>query len=172
MSQDIQRRNIQRRQRQRNELDRVDATPKGYESLVSSVLTVTIFGATILTTLVSGIADPADLSPNPRFSLKTVRTFLAVSWLLFVLALVLSGFARSMHAFYMEQLQGSAHAWRRKWGITALLFASSLQMLNVSAFFFLALTIMAYVEVVGFIAVVALLAAAMGVLIMFVVQWR
>jgi hypothetical protein len=146
------------------------AVVKGFESLLAFVLTVTIFGAGILTTIVAGISDPADSNPYPRFKKDTVRAFLAISWLLFVLALAVGGFTQSLLAFQKEKA-GSMEEWRHKWGVAGLVASSVLQLLIIGAFLFLSLTILAYVEVVGWFAVGFTSAAALGVLILLAVQW-
>jgi len=87
-----------------------NAVIKGFGGLLAFVLTVTIFGAGILTTIVSGVSDPADSNPKTRFTKDTVRAFLAISWLLFVLALAVAAFTQSLLAFQKEN-GGSAEAF-------------------------------------------------------------
>jgi hypothetical protein len=87
---------------------------------------------------------PGRLIAESRFTKEMVRAFLAISWLLFVLALAVGGFARSLLAFYRDQ-SGSAQDMRRKLEALGLSASSLLQLLITGAFSFLDLTVLAYV---------------------------
>lgn len=66
---------------------------------------------------------------------------------------------------------GSAEDLRRKLGVWGLVAILVMQLLIVGVFFFLALTIVAYVEVVGWFAVVFTPAAALRVLLLLAMLW-
>jgi hypothetical protein len=150
--------------------DDEDPVLKGFESLLAFVLTITIFGASILTTVVTGVSDPADSNPNSRFTKDTVLAFLAISWLLFILALAVTALIQSFLAFEKEK-GTTAKRLEDKYGVWGLVASTVLQLLIIGGFVFLSLSILAYVEVVGWFALGFTLAAALGVLILLAVQW-
>ncbi|TFB02529.1 hypothetical protein CCMA1212_005598 [Trichoderma ghanense] len=140
-----------------------EAVTKSFEAFLSFVLTVTIFGASIFTVIVSDIPDPAAVSPEPKFSKQTIRTFLAISWLLFAVALSLGAFSMSVYYAQREKAgQGFTEEQIRKLRPLGVLASSMLQILIIVAFLFLSLVLVAYAEVVGWVAVAFSAAAAFG----------
>ncbi|EXL65641.1 hypothetical protein FOPG_18140 [Fusarium oxysporum f. sp. conglutinans race 2 54008] len=131
-----------------------EAVTKSFEVFLSFVVTVTIFGAAIFTVVISEIVDPSTISSNAKFDKQTVRTFLAISWLLFVVALGLAAF--SMSTFYAEREKaggGFSEEQIRKWRPWGILASFMLQIMIIVAFLFLSLVLVAYTEGVGWVAV-------------------
>src|SRR5579859_3097453 len=85
-----------------NHTDKGEIVIKSFEGFLSFVIGVSIFGASTFAVVVSQIANPSDLYAKPRFTAKTVRTFLAISWLLFILALGIVGFSMSVVTYQRE----------------------------------------------------------------------
>jgi hypothetical protein len=85
-----------------NHKDGGEIVIKSFEGFLSFVIGVSIFGASTFTVVVSQIQDPSDLYAKPRFTAETVRTFLAIAWLLFILALGIVGFSMSVVTFQRE----------------------------------------------------------------------
>lgn len=127
---------------------------KSFEGFLSFVIEVSIFGASTFTVIVSEIANPADLPQNPRFGQETVRNFVALAWLLFIIALCVTGFSITLLTFQREAAIASfGDEWEAKCqrlGLAAFVF---LQGLIIGAFMFLSLAVAAYTETVGWIAV-------------------
>ncbi|KAK0651291.1 hypothetical protein B0T16DRAFT_403547 [Cercophora newfieldiana] len=92
--------------------------------------------------IVSTLQDPAEVSSAHRFDLSTVRIFIAISWFLFTVALVLSVF---LPGFVAKENRDENNETRRN----LVLFI--LYSLEIGAFIFLALTVAAYIDVVGFL---------------------
>jgi hypothetical protein len=146
---------------------------KSFEGFLSFTVGISIFGASIFTVIVSEIADPTGLSANARFGLKTVRAFLAISWLLFVLALGIGGFSMSVLAYARENTSatGSDVERIREWEPLGLLASSIIQALIIGAFLFLSLVVVAYTGAVGWVAVALTSAIATLALVNLAIQW-
>ncbi|OCL11451.1 hypothetical protein AOQ84DRAFT_262611, partial [Glonium stellatum] len=118
---------------------------KSFQAFISFIVGVSIFGASTFSIVVSEIANPADHSPNPQFGRETVRTFLALSWLFFILALALGGFSMSVATSLQEKADGkistNALGKLKRWGLLASFL---LQALLIAAFLFLSLALVAY----------------------------
>jgi hypothetical protein len=133
------------------------------DGYLKAVIAISVFGGQItFTVIVSEIADPAAPSPtstdaqtNRLFGMETVRMFVALSWLFFMVEL---GIAALVKILLMDETMKSAartyFAHRKRnflyiySGITFLLNG-----LPLVAFLFLALAVAAYVPVVGWIGV-------------------
>ena len=113
---------------------------------LSFTVGVSIFGASIFTVIVSEIAQPGKPPSNERFDERTVRTLLAISWLLFVLALGIGGVSINLLTGTGENPQ----FWSRL-KIRSLILL--LQSLIIGAFLILSLVIVAYTGDVGWVAV-------------------
>jgi hypothetical protein len=89
--------------------------------------------------IISNIANPKVISQHGRFDLSTIRILLAVSWLLFIVVLNLSfSFAQNMPRY------------SRAWQIRA---SKILYFLVIAAVMCLALVVVGYVEVIGYIGI-------------------
>jgi hypothetical protein len=123
-----------------------------YQSLFAIVIGITTFGASITFSLI--VTETRQ--PNFHFSSSSVQLFVAISWLCFVMALGAACILASFLNFYgalIKEDWNSAEG-QKKWlwfggGATVILGG-----LLFVAFFFLSLSVMAYVKVVGIIAVV------------------
>jgi hypothetical protein len=139
---------------------------KSFEGFLSFILSVSIFGASIFTVIVSDIADPAEISKSPRFDRETVRMFLALAWLLFVVALGIAGFSLSVVTIRRERVRnGSDQAWNVRWKRLGLASSFVLQTCILGAFMFLSLAVVAYTEGGGWAAVACTSAACVVALI-------
>ena len=76
----------------------VQQSVKDFETFISFILSISIFGASTFAIIAGQMADPADLwKPDPPpFYLSTVRVFLGIAWLCFVLALAVAGYSSSI----------------------------------------------------------------------------
>ncbi|KAH8889094.1 hypothetical protein GQ53DRAFT_227388 [Thozetella sp. PMI_491] len=131
-----------------------------YNSYLTAMIGISIFGGQITFSIViSDFADPSEVvqssDPNwqPVFQKQTIRTFLAISWLLFTFTLAMALVAKMLGS------EPSTRRWfRHAFGETTMhsLMAATtilLEEVPVSAFLFLALSVTPYVPVVGWIGV-------------------
>ena len=130
----------------------------------ATVIAIAILGASITFAYVV-----SDIRPTPdgaKFDKSHCQTFLAISWLLFSLALGISGISASILTFYRNQLENSATTflWMTQ-VIIVLLFG-----LGVSAFMCLSLVVMAYSMHVGLAAVILDATLACGGLLIVIYQ--
>jgi hypothetical protein len=89
--------------------------------------------------IVTDIKDPKEVSRHGRFDLSSVRILLAVSWLLFMIALNFSfSFAQAM-----PQKRTSVQ----------ILGSKFVYVISIAAVLMLALVVSAYVEVVGYVGI-------------------
>jgi hypothetical protein len=130
----------------------VDARMTYYQGLFTIVIGVTTFGASITFSLI--LTDTRQ--PIFHFSSSSVQLFVAISWLCFVMALGAACILASFLSFYGPKIRAEWNdaGGQRKWlwfgaGATGILGS-----LLFVAFLFLSLTVMAYVKVVGIIAIV------------------
>lgn len=145
---------------------------KGFQEFLSFVLSLSIFGASTFAVVVSEIANPNDLSPSPRFSRETVRTFLGIAWLLFVFALAIVAASMSILSYQQEHSKGGFHSlWRRSWERLGLIASSLIQIAVIGAFLFLSLALVAYTEAVGWVAVALSSVTAALALVSLAAQW-
>ncbi|KAK1749755.1 hypothetical protein QBC47DRAFT_395267 [Echria macrotheca] len=94
------------------------------------------------TLIVSTLQDPAQVSSTPQFDASTVRIFIAISWLLFTIALI----ASILLAVFVAKRNDRDDNESRQWLAVCVLYP-----LEFGAFVFLALTVAGYVDVVGFL---------------------
>jgi hypothetical protein len=139
-----------------------------WDSFAKGIIALTTLGASItFSVILSNLPDPAAVRSDAsrsfrpsrvasavRFDREHVRRFLAVAWLMFVLALGLAMFS-------LARLKKSRSVGRGTW-----LLELVLEWLVLAAFMFLALAVCAYVPEVGiaavaFIAFFAVVAFAM-----------
>jgi hypothetical protein len=136
---------------------------KWFESFLPATIGIATVGSSItFTIIVSQLQDPARLDPSDPaavtptvFHRETVRTFLATSWLLFVIALGFASFAALLLNFHRKEVKVGFSPSRKNLGyeIAGLLVSFILEALLLGAFLFLALALVAYSEIVGWIAV-------------------
>ncbi|KAH8591451.1 hypothetical protein B0O99DRAFT_675167 [Bisporella sp. PMI_857] len=82
-----------------------------------------------------------------------VRMFLAIAWLLFVLALGLASFAALLLNFHRNAIRQGLAGKKRDFQFAVLGISFVLEVLQFGAFFFLSLSLVSYSRVVGWIAV-------------------
>ena len=148
---------------------RNEESDKSFETFLSFVLTLSIFGASTFTVVVSEIANPNEINASARFARETVRSFLGIAWLLFVFALGAVSFSMSARAYVREhpaiEVKGGS---KLRWELIA---SSLIQISVIAAFFFLSLALVAYTEVVGWIAVGLSSTTAISIIGWLVIQW-
>ncbi|KAF2495909.1 hypothetical protein BU16DRAFT_526450 [Lophium mytilinum] len=155
-----------------NNASTTEAVVKSFEGFLSFVIGLSIFGASTFAVIVSDIANPSTISENPQFTRKTVRTFLGIAWLFFILALGIVALAMSLLAVQREHTKaGFDGPWRRTWERLGLLASSFIQLLVTVAFLFLSLVLVAYAEAVGWVAVAFTSATAVFTVLSLAVQW-
>ena len=156
-----------------NEWEDLWAWVDGY---LKGIIGISVFGGQItFTVLVSDIADPADVVRSvpanadpaftPTFPRETVRTFIGISWLLFIISLGISVVLkmllsdRNEREWLVQKL--GARDFRRLYSVVTFI----LNTLSVAPFLFLSLATAAYLPVVGWIgtAFVSLLTVVVGI---------
>jgi hypothetical protein len=150
----------------------IPETIKSFQEFLSFVLSLSIFGASTFAIIVSEIANPNDISLNPRFTRQTVRTLLGIAWLLFVFALAIVAASMSLLAYHQEHITaGLDSLWRQTWERLGLVASSLIQISVIAAFLFLSLVLVAYTETVGWVAVALSSTAAAFALVSLAAQW-
>jgi len=145
---------------------------KSFEGFLSFVISLSIFGASIFAVIVSEIANPSDFTEKPRFTRETVRTFLGIGWLLFILALGVVALSMSLLAYQREHKNAALDGpWKNTWECLGLLASSLIQLLVIAAFLFLSLVLVAYTKAVGWVAVALASTAAAFAFVSLAVQW-
>jgi hypothetical protein len=128
-----------------------EGAAKFFEGFFPSVVAISTLGASItFTVIISSLPEP-----KQTFAEESVRIFLAIAWLLFILGLALGTFLGSVMIFHRDGVRkgfelDSQSTRIRWWGIMAILV---LLMIIIGSFLFLSLVVAAYVKVVGWIAV-------------------
>ncbi|KAH0537510.1 hypothetical protein FGG08_005685 [Glutinoglossum americanum] len=140
-----------------------------WEGFLPAVIGVSTFGGSItFSVIVSEIADPGRLNPSnqnavtyTRFQRETVRMFLALSWLLFIMALGVASMVAQLLSFHRERFRDNFEKPMSGMPILNMItnggglhgLSLLLNGLMLGAFYFLSLAVVAYVETVGWIAV-------------------
>jgi len=144
-----------------------------FNSLFTVIVALSTLGASVtFSYVVSGIRTPT--GSHPTFSTKKYETFMAISWLLFMLDLAVSTLFSTLLTFFKDDAVpdwGSSNLQKRmfiQWSAT--LATALLYGLTIIAFIFLGLVITAYSAVVGWIAVAFTAAFGLGGFIAIVVQ--
>jgi hypothetical protein len=138
------------------------STLQGYLSILISL---SIYGASVFSSLTSQLAEPT------KFSLSTVRTFMAISWLLFLLS-VGSAYASYTLIGYVAWSRGLTRAMNRSGLDSSLRTRLGIFYMNLTliilflAILFMALVVMAYAETVGWVALGVILVGAVFYLYM------
>lgn len=147
------------------------------EKLLPSIIVLSTFGGSITFSVIPSIDDAQP--PNQDFTPQNVRTSLALAWLFFFLALATASAGKAILAFQRPSINAGfarkpPQEDNRWTGLVTWMFCRFplsvfLQVLVLLAFLFSALVVVAYVEVVGWIAVaftVFFIALAIAVWIM------
>lgn len=150
----------------------VSVTVESFQFFLSFIVGISIFGASIFATIVGQMQDPIQLNPHAYFSMQTVRIFMAIAWLFFIAALGVAGFSSSVLVREKEKNGNLTENWRKRWKKFGLAVSFMLQTLVIGAFLFLSLGLVAYAEVVGWIAVAITIGAAGIAITLWVEQYR
>jgi hypothetical protein len=116
-----------------------ESAAKFFEGFFPSVIAISTLGASItFTVIVSSLPEP-----KQTFAEETVRTFLAIAWLLFILGLTLGTFLGSGMIFHSDEVRkgfelDSQSARIRWWGIMTILV---LEMIIIGSFLLLSLVV-------------------------------
>ena len=147
-------------------------TIKSFEGFLSFVLSLSIFGASTFAIVVSEIANPSEISPNARFTRETVRSFLGIAWLLFIVPLGIVAVSMSLLAYKREHpTAGLEGVWNQRWERLGLVASSLIQVSIIVAFLVLSLVLVAYTEAVGWVAVALSSTAAAFTIVSLAAQW-
>lgn len=143
--------------------DSIDSSSKNnsddlevFRFFVVTMIAISVFGASTFAVIVGEMTDPADIwDPEPpTFTLKTVRLFLAVSWLAFAVSIALAGYSGSFLALMRQKTKGEIDEETiKKWTPAGLVVSAALHLLIVTGFFFMALSLVAYVGSFGWVIV-------------------
>ncbi|KAK1753767.1 hypothetical protein QBC47DRAFT_387099 [Echria macrotheca] len=134
----------------------VQQSVEDFERFISFIFSISIFGASTFAIIAGQMADPVDIwKPDPPpFSLATVRTFLGIAWLCFVLSLAVAGYSSSLLSLSRQSVGGVVDKdWGRAWDRFGLAASVVLYLLSAVAFLFLSLSLVAYAGPVGWVAV-------------------
>ena len=138
-----------------------------FDGYLTAMIGVSVFGGQItFTVILSDIPDPEDIMVSPSFQRQTVRTFLAISWVLFAFTLALSLLVKMLMSDHLTRGWIEDKIGVRMMHHMTALTIILLEELPVVAFLFLALSVTAYVPIVGWIGVgsISLFAAFLAVL--------
>ncbi|KAH7141039.1 hypothetical protein EDB81DRAFT_885731 [Dactylonectria macrodidyma] len=127
-----------------------------FQIFISFILTISIFGASTFAVIIGQMTDPIDIwKPDPPpYRLTTVRAFLRIAWMCFTLAIAVAGYSSSIRTVYRERAGGKLDIeWQRRWDRIGIISSVALHLLLVAAFLFLSLAMVAYVGIVGWVAV-------------------
>ncbi|KAK3317798.1 hypothetical protein B0T19DRAFT_405464 [Cercophora scortea] len=134
---------------------KVTQSVKAFETFISFIFSISIFGASAFAVVVGGMTDPSDLWPAdnpPTFTLRTARTFIAIAWLCFILSLAVAAYASSALTMMRQRAGGvEDREWGRRWEVIGLVASAVLYLLLVAAFLFLSLAMVALVWLKGFV---------------------
>ncbi|KAK3689063.1 hypothetical protein B0T22DRAFT_440569 [Podospora appendiculata] len=123
---------------------RIEQSVAEFQTFISFIFSVSIFGASTFAVI--------------------VRTFLAVSWLCFILSLAVAGYSSSLLFIWRQRAAAAgqegprahgdeARAWEKSWDWVGIPASVLLHLLLVTAFLFLSMAMVAYVGAVGWVAV-------------------
>ncbi|KAI1098912.1 hypothetical protein F4804DRAFT_102336 [Jackrogersella minutella] len=146
---------------------------RNFQTFVSFLMPISIFGASIFSIILGQMTDPKDISDTPIFSLATVRAMLALAWLCFVLVLGIGGLSLGFLLTHEENSQGALKPEimrnLRKLGLAAVVLLYSL---TIGGFMLMAIALAAYVQVVAFIAVSCTAIAGIVAMVVCFYQWQ
>ncbi|KAK5051327.1 hypothetical protein LTR84_002979 [Exophiala bonariae] len=124
--------------------------PEFAKGLFTGIIFLSTFGGSItFQTIIQDLGDQEDSNPGHRFSRKRARTFLAISWLLFVIDLGVSALLMAMLYLYRGPKQSS---WADTIYVRVLSFIF-LPGVLIGALLFSSLAVTAYSEPTGWTAV-------------------
>ena len=127
---------------------------KIYESLFRATIVISTIGGSItFQVIIQQIPDSESVNQGHHFDRKTARSFLAIAWLLFVLALGIACLAAALLAFNKERLRiGLIKTRRDSYAAWGALASGIVLLLLLSAFLFSSMAVSSYAEGAGWIA--------------------
>ncbi|KAJ9656653.1 hypothetical protein H2198_004772 [Neophaeococcomyces mojaviensis] len=132
------------------EIENGSVVPEFAKGLFTGIIFLATFGGSItFQTIIQDLGIGEDENPGHRFSRKRARTFLAISWVLFTIDLVLSSILLAMLYLYGGRAQ---HSWADN-PVVRLISFILLPGVLVGALLFSSLAITAYSEPTGWTAV-------------------
>ncbi|KAJ4264285.1 hypothetical protein NW762_005481 [Fusarium torreyae] len=125
-----------------------------FRFFVVTMIAISVFGASTFAVIMGEMTDPADIWESPTFTLKTVRLFLAVSWLAFAMSIALAGYSGSVIALMRQKEKGEVtEQIIKKWTPAGFVVSVALHLLIVTGFFFMSLSLVAYIGSFGWVIV-------------------
>lgn len=127
-----------------------------FRFFVVTMIAISVFGASTFAVIMGEMTDPADIwaPESPTFTLKTVRLFLAMSWLAFAVSIAVAGYSGSFLALMQQKAGGEIDKHTmKKWAPAGLIVSAALHILIVTGFFFMSLSLVAYVGNFGWVIV-------------------
>lgn len=152
----------------------VEQSIKDFQLFISFIFSVSIFGASTFAVIAGQMTDPVDIwrPAPPPFQLSTVRAFLSVAWLCFILSIAVAGYSSSILTVMRQRASGVyTRAWAYAWDKIGILVSVVLHLLLVTAFLFLSLALVAYAGAVGWVAVGFSVIAIIFVIVLSCYQW-
>jgi hypothetical protein len=134
-------------------------SPEWWDRYLGVIILIATFGAQItFAVILTEIADPATLhalNGHSPFDRETVRLFTAISWLLFMLTLGAAILSKSLvsDARIMRYVQAEFVRGDKRYPLIGCAMSFLLDFLPLVALLFLALAVVAYVPVIGYIGV-------------------
>jgi hypothetical protein len=125
-----------------------------FQQSIGFLVSISIFGASVFTIILGQMQDPKDISPNPTFSLQTVRIFLTIAWICFILCIGVAGYTGAFLNIIMasEKENVSSFLVRHRRVLDVALWTLFYGFI-ITAFFFLSLALVPYADVAGWVAV-------------------
>jgi len=145
-----------------------------FNGLFQTIIAIATLGTSVTFSFI--LSSQTDLSnPTAYYSQATVATFLAVSWLLFLLALAFASLGSTLLTFFRAHW---VHDWDGEHGrrsqlevqLYAVLASSLMGSLIIGAFIMLCLVVVAYSPIVGWIALA--FTGWFGLVILISVCWQ
>ncbi|RGP71805.1 hypothetical protein FSPOR_3171 [Fusarium sporotrichioides] len=144
-----------------------------FRFFVVTMIAISVFGASTFAVIMGEMTDPAEIWESPAFTLKTVRLFLAISWLSFAMSIALAGYSGSVLALMRQKAKGEVDEETiKKWTPAGLVVSVALHLLIVTGFFFMSLSLVAYVGSFGWVIVSAAGLMYLVVFCILVAQYR
>ncbi len=129
-----------------------------FNGLFTTVIGISSLGASITFSYVLSNNTTTPLSANPVFNVHHIQLFLAISWLLFLLALANASLGSTLLTFFKEHWiadwdGGNGKTSQFEVQMYAVFAAGLMGSLIIGAFVLLSLVVVAYSAIVGWIAV-------------------
>lgn len=129
-----------------------------FNGLFTTIIGIATLGASVTFSYVLSNNTQQPLSANPTFSMEQIQTFLAISWLLFLLALAVASLGSTLLTFFKKHWVADwngTNGRTSQWSVQmyASVISGIMGGLVIGAFILLGLVVVAYSPIVGWIAV-------------------